>query len=291
VFYVGHEENVFDNQQCSYKMLRYPIKGWCDFVKQKVFYTALIALGFLCAGCSNKQQVKILSRTWAVGTHQDCIFAKQGLYCLPAAMKMFRQYNLEGFIDKGKNKLSRTDGIFILSVDIVHYLERNRAEEEKDATAEIGTVEASFSARSSDYSTWDCYKTGNGSPAIACHLTKEADSKTRDFNAKKEAAAKTDDTLLGLTAASLMNACSNPQATSAEQLYQVLKYPSARSGIPISLKFDNTFKGSSLLLGAETEEPRGADGRYPKEHISWARDYDFIYEAQKIEEQLPCINK
>ena len=260
-------------------------------VRQKLFHTALIFVALLCAGCSNKQPVKILSQTWAVGKHQDCIFAKQGLYCLPTSMKMFRQYNLEGFIDKDKKKLSRTDGIFILSVDIVHYLERNRAEAEKDPSAEVGTFEASFSAHPSDYSIWDCYKTGNGSPAIACQLTKEADSKTRDFNAKKEAAAKTDDALLGLTAASLINACSIPQATSTEQLYQVLKYPSARPGIPITLKFDNTFKGSSLLQDAETEEARSADGRYPKEHIFWARTYDSIYEAQKIGEQLPCINK
>lgn len=206
-------------------------------------------------------------------------------------MKMFRQYNLESFIDKDKKKLPRTDGMSFLAVDIVHYLERNRTEAEKDPSAEVGTFEASFSTRPSEYSIWDCYKTGNGSPAIACQLTKEADSKARDFNAKKEAAAKTDDALLGLTAASLINACSNPQATSMDQLYQILKYPSARPGIPITLKFEDPSKGSNLLQDVETEEARGADGRYPKEHIFWARDYDSIYEAQKIGEQLPCIKK
>jgi hypothetical protein len=254
---------------------------------------ALPVLALLCAGCSNsnKQPVKILSQTWAVGKHQDCIFARQGLYCLPATMKMFRQYNLEGFIDKEKKQLPRTDGMFILGVDIVHFMERNRADAERDPNSESGTFETSFSARPSDYSIWDCYKTGNGSPAIACQLTKETDSKARDFNAKKEAAAKTDDALLGLGAASLINACSSPQATSTDQLYQVLKYPSARPGISITLKFENPSRGSNRLQYVETEEARGADGHYPKEHISWMRDYDSIYEAQKIEEQLPCINK
>jgi hypothetical protein len=260
-------------------------------MKRNVFLMALIGITLLCAGCSKTKPVKILSGPWAVGKHQDCVYQGEGIYCLPTTMTKFRQYNFEGFIDKDKKKLARTDGIFILGVDIVHYLQRNRAEAEKDPSAESGTFETSFSNPPSDYSLWDCYKTGNGSPAISCHLTKEADSKTHDFNAKKEAAARTDDVLLDLTAASLTKSCSTPQSASLDDLYQMFKYPSARAEVPITLKFENPSHGSNHLEYVETEEARGANGQYPKEHISWMRFNDSLYEAQKIGDQLACLKK
>lgn len=260
-------------------------------MKRNLFPVALAGLALLCAGCSKTKPVRIMSASWAVGKHQDCIYAQQGLYCLPTSMKMFRQYNLEGFYDKDKKKLPKTDGIFILGVDIVHYMERNRAEAEKDPSGETGTFETSFSGRASEYSVWDCYKTGSGSPAIACQLTKDPDSKARDSIAKKEEAIKVDDVLLGLTPAALTKACPNPQATSLDDLYQIFKYPSTRPEIPTTLKFENPRLGSNHLYSVETEEPKGADGRYSKQHVFWLRAYDSLSDAGRVGEQLPCINK
>jgi hypothetical protein len=217
------------------------------------------------------------------------VYAKQNIYSLPTTLVMFRQYKLDGFLDKDKNHLPRTDAIFILGVDIVHYFDRNRAEAEKDPTAESGTFDTSFSTSPSDYSLWDCYKTGTGSPAIACQLTRQADAKARDSINKKELAIAVDDRLLNLTSEALTKICGSPRQTGQEPSQTVLDYPSSRQGIPLKFRFGSLTTPPGLLQTVETEDAKGPDGRYPREHVYWYRGYDSLSDASRVAQELACL--
>lgn len=249
-----------------------------------------VALGTLifCVGCSHTKTVNVLSQSWGIGQHQDCLYVRQSLYCLPNSLKQFDIYFLDGNVDKDKKPVPRTDVLFHLSVDIVHYMERNRPQLEQDPTS--GTYEVAFSASPSDYAVWDCYKTGSGRPAIDCRLTNEADRAERERIAKREKMARMDDILRDLVPETLTKNCASPQQTSNDNISLSLTYPSTRPSVSLKLKFD-TYKDTIHLSVIESSEPKGPDGRYASGHIFWWRDGDSIDESQRVMEALPCLGK
>ncbi len=259
-----------------------------------------VALALLCCGCSRTKTVNVLSLKWNIGQHMDCFYAGQNIYCLPSSLKTFSGVPLEG-IGRDKKPISRTAGLLYYSVAIVHMMERNRSELEKDPHGESGTYSTKFSGSPSDYSLWDCYKTGAGDPAIACQFIEKPDGSknsltgdltVREWVAKQAEAARFEtDVLLSLLPEGLKQACGAPQETTNDSISSTLSYPSTRPGVLVKLRFDTY--DSTKLDSIETSEPKGPDGNYPAEHVWWWRNSDLmsLYEIPGVMKEMPCLLK
>jgi hypothetical protein len=111
-------------------------------------------LGLLSSvGCSKTQTTTLLTEQWETGQHRSCLFGHKNLYCFPA-----------DFLEKlpeGKRKQVTP-----------YFMEIKRDELLQDKRSDGGSYETKYVSHTPvDFSAWDCYKTGIGSPAIVCDLT------------------------------------------------------------------------------------------------------------------------
>jgi len=119
-----------------------------------------ITLALALTGCSKTQTTPILSETWDTGQHRTCLYGHGRLYCgIPEQITVFKPPVTP------------------------YFMESHRALVTDDKRTDSGTYETRFTSHTPmDFSTWDCYKTGKGSPAIVCGLIhKPTREETTDF--------------------------------------------------------------------------------------------------------------
>jgi hypothetical protein len=267
--------------------------------------TYLLILGFaiLWSGCSTRKPVRVLAAkwnddaysfwddfSWRVGQHLECWYAEENIYCIPATTRKFRGYALDTFVDKEKKPMSRQAVLTELSISIVHFLERNRQFIERHPNiGEVETYTTNFSSSPSDYSLWDCYKTGVGDPALSCTLTAEPDQGQRKLMQPAIDAAKYErDVLLKLSPETLIRACGTPRDVIQDSISRTLVYGSSRTGVTVQLRFDTP---DTRLDTVESSESKGADNSYPPEHVFWWADdaENSLAEIPQIKDDLPCL--
>jgi len=267
--------------------------------------TCLLMVGFaiLCSGCSTRKTVRVLvakwndvsfgvwdNFSWRVGQHLECWYADENIYCIPATTQAFGGDTFDKFVDKEKRPISRQAVLTALSVSIVHFLERHRQFVERHPNiGEAETYTTKFSSSPSDYSLWDCYKTGVGNPALSCKLTAEPDGAQRKVMQPAIDAAKYErEVLLNLSPESLIRVCGTPQEAIQDSISKTLVYGSSRTGVSVKLRFDTS---DTRLETVESFEPKGADNSYPPEHIWWWLDSaaTSLAEVPKIKNDLPCL--
>lgn len=113
---------------------------------------ALFGLLF-SVGCSKTQTTVLLAERWETGQHRSCLYGHKNLYCFPA-----------DFLEK-LPKEQRQQAT-------PYFMEMKRETLLKDKSSDGGSYATKFISHTPmDFSTWDCYKTGAGSPAIVCSLT------------------------------------------------------------------------------------------------------------------------
>jgi hypothetical protein len=229
--------------------------------------------------------------SWGVGQHLECWYAgAENVYCIPATTHEFNGLAFDKWLDNEKKPLSRQAVLSSLSVSIVHFLERNRNFVERHPNiGEAETYITSFSSSPSDYSLWDCYKTGAGNPALSCDLTRELSRTQRKaMQPAIDAVNYERDTLLNQSPTCMLNRCGTPQDRIHDSISQTLVYASSRNGISVKLRFDNS---NMRLDMVESSEPKQADGYYPPEHILWWADAPeaSLNQITQIKKDLPCL--
>lgn len=249
----------------------------------------LAAAFLLLAGCSQTKTVSVLGTRWEAGQHQDCIYKAEGLYCIPASMRLDAGMPREELQDKDGKPVPRSEMLFLRSVDLTQMLDKHRSEAQQDKYAETGTYDAKFSAKPVEYSVWDCLKTGAGSPAISCTLTrKPSGDKDDKFIAQQEEDAKLNDTLSSLSQDQLQAKCGKPAETTSDVISRSLIYNSG-AGVRISFRF-STYQGSDPRLDtAESEKTKDAK---PAQRIFWTKGARTnMREAGLLGQDMPCLKQ
>jgi hypothetical protein len=152
-------------------------------------------------GCSKTQSTSVIAFKWNTGQHENCVYAHENIYCMVP-----EQWPID----------PETKGVSWNQVSKIPYrAEQERSELAKDPTAEAGTFDVKYSGSPMDFSLWDCFKTGVGSPAIQCDLKRkpsqaEIAQATEDEKKQKEhdaLALKAHYFLEGLTKENLIQFC------------------------------------------------------------------------------------
>jgi type IV pilus assembly protein PilA len=166
----------------------------------RVFFL-IVALSLILGAisCSPIKPVTVATETRSkltIGEHNYCIYDGQRLICLPQAkldeasqstFLFFDQEQEEQFAERHykfkryeRASLRLEDILFLqgaeLTAMVEHELKRG------DSTLiEVAVFDTKFSRTPVDYSVWDCFVTGKGSPALECTLMKSPDSEEREF--------------------------------------------------------------------------------------------------------------
>ena len=127
----------------------------------------LIFSVFVFSGCARTRRISVLADRWETGQHKTCTFLlPENIDCdAPDA-------------------------------PVTHWeAEKIRNETTKSIVVERGEYNALFSSATSDYSVWDCHKTGNADVAIQCsasrRLSDDESRKFRDWDAAEKRYAET----------------------------------------------------------------------------------------------------
>lgn len=241
----------------------------------------LALLSILLVGCSQTRKVSVLAERWEVGQHQDCIYKSDNLYCIAAEKSLGNAKYVTG-PDAGK-PVPRSSMLLSQAVGMIHAANGLSASEREKA--ELGTFDARFSEGATEYSVWDCLRTGLGSPGISCSLTKKP--KTLEFVARQEEEAKLDDKLRSLTMEQLQAKCGQPQDTKSDNISRSLIYTS-RSGA-ITFRYETFMHESSPVLDtAESEEQKDPKAA---RRIFWWRSAPSMsmHEAGLLAQDMPCL--
>ena len=118
-------------------------------MKKLIVLTVLgLALAFT-GGCSKVQTTAVLAEKWDTGQHRTCLYGHSKVFC------------------------AKPEEVTAFKPPVTPYkMESHREEIAKDPRSDVGSYETKFTSHTPmDFSTWDCYKTGVGSPAIVCDLT------------------------------------------------------------------------------------------------------------------------
>jgi len=212
---------------------------------RRITLFASIFLILFLAGCSKVQTTVLLADKWETGQHRTCLYGHKNLYCLEPE-------EFEGLLPLSKSIPDERR--------LTPYLmESKRAKALEDPRTDGGSYETKFTWHTPmDFSLWDCYKTGVGSPAIVCNLKqKPTKEETAVFiKAEKEQmehtrlAEKAWQLVWGLTPTTLTEACGQGKQTGGKKeegsgIYDLrentfLKYPFA--------EFQFRYLGSSYEL-------------------------------------------
>jgi len=184
-------------------------------------------------GCSKTQTTTLLAEQWETGQHRSCLFGHKNLYCFPADF-------LEKLPEEQRKQATP------------YFMEMKRETLLEDKRSDGGSYETRFISHTPmDFSTWDCYKTGTGSPAIVCDLkhkpTKEESAafvkseKEQEDAVVAEKTRKADLHRLGpsataylhsLTPEDVVAACGSVrEVRNVEQLFKVAKSEGASYGL------------------------------------------------------------
>jgi hypothetical protein len=263
----------------------------CRSCLEKRMNLRLFAAVALCLliGCSRQQTVSVLGLRWEIGQHQDCIYKAKNLYCIPAGANSVAGYQLTNWKTRDGKPVPRNDALLLVSVDLTRSLDRNRSETERDKDAETGVYDTKFSTSPPDYSIWDCFKTGQGSPAISCTLTKKAEGeKEKKSLARQIEDGKLDDAVRALSQDDLIRKCGQPGQVTSDSISRTLHYQAA-SGLPIAFRFDTLGHGIPLLDEATSEEPR--DEKAARKIFWWKSSPLSSFEAEMLAKEMPCLKQ
>jgi hypothetical protein len=123
--------------------------------------TLTLATLLFTVACSKVQPTTILTEKWETGQHRQCVYGHQHLYC-------FQVEELPVPVSKSKASLL---AVMADRKFTPYFLESKRAEALKSPGTDGGVYDTKFVSHSPmDFSLWNCYKTGVGSPAISCDL-------------------------------------------------------------------------------------------------------------------------
>jgi hypothetical protein len=241
---------------------------------------AVLTLAVMFAvGCSKVQTTPVLTEKWDTGQHRTCLYGHGRLFCAPEEVTGFKPpvtpYNIE----------------------------LHREEMLKDPHTDSNSYEIKFTSHTPmDFSAWDCYKTGVGSPAIVCNLkhkpTEEesaafvkSEKEQKEQNESEEAAYKY---LAGLDPATLFAACgrgttSRGQKSQYSGNYDLredtkVKYPFAEFKFQYLGTHDN--QPSYMLKSAETPNT----GDISSWHY-WTLDSQIRNHGATLEfiQAMPCL--
>jgi len=181
-------------------------------MKRIALFASIFLILFL-AGCSKVQTTVLLADKWETGQHRTCLYGHQNLYCLEPE-------EFEGLLPLSKSIPDERR--------ITPYLmESERAKALEHPGTDGGSYETKFTWHTPmDFSLWDCYKTGVGSPAIDCNLKKKpTKQETAVFiKAEKEQMEHTRlaenayHLISGLTPTNLAEACGQGEQTGGQKM-------------------------------------------------------------------------
>jgi hypothetical protein len=128
---------------------------------------AWVPLGFALAltiACSKLQTTVVLAEKWDTGQHRTCLYGHSRLYC------------------------AKPEEVITFKPPATPYkMESHREEMVKDNRTDGGSYETKFTSHTpTDFSVWDCYKSGTGSPAIVCDLSHKPTKEESDAFLKSE---------------------------------------------------------------------------------------------------------
>jgi hypothetical protein len=255
-----------------------------------VYLIALLFLAVACTGCGTTKNVNLLALTWPVGQHDDCFYAESKLYCLPGDLQTLDGRSLIVTDQKTGKTMDRRGVLYGRMVEVIHRLDINRPEIGKGKDAETGVFETKFDSKLTDYSMWDCYKTGVGSPAISCKLTKtlsQTHPKFQEYVAQQLALAKADEFLRGLKQDDLIKACGQPVRADKNSISISYFYTTA-PGLPLKIEFDTLGTPSSpRLLHVSTEEEIPKDAFH---QIMWTTYSSWLSKDLRVlMQEFPCL--
>ena len=242
----------------------------------------------LLTGCSSTKKVNVFGMKWEIGQHQDCVYKGDNIYCIPANSPSVLGLSQHGWRDKsGKPiEMSRPELLFIQSVTLVHKVDENRKEATRDKDAETGIYDTKFASTPSDYSIWDCLKTGVASPGISCTLARKPTDKDAQFIADKEQEERWNDSLKALTMDNLQTKCGKPGNSTSDSISRSLIYTSA-SGLPIAFRFETFAEHEPIKLdSAESQEPK--DEKAARK-IFWWKSSSSAHTAGVLVKDMPCL--
>lgn len=137
---------------------------------------AFASVVLFITGCSKTQITTLLAEKWDTGQHRTCLYGHQHLYCFQPDQMEAGQVNLA---ELAARKLTP------------YSIELKREEALKESGADGGVYETRFQSHTPmDVSSWDCYKTGSGSPAMVCDLKQQPTKAESESFVKAESEQK-----------------------------------------------------------------------------------------------------
>lgn len=222
-------------------------------------------------GCSKTQSTSVIAFKWNTGQHENCVYAHQNIYCMtpdPA-----------------------TKGVSWRQISKIPYrAEEERSELAKDPTAESGTFDVKYSGTPLDFSLWDCFKTGIGSPAIQCDLKRkpsqaEIAQATEDEQKQKEhdaLALKAHYFLEELTKENLIQLCGAGK-TSSGLISEKIAYSDKDGNLDSVFEYSTFGSTKGSLENIELTETKPVHWYHGNK--IWKDD------ALKIVQTMPCLAK
>jgi hypothetical protein len=221
--------------------------------------TIAVVLLATAVGCSRTQRVAVQGLLWDVGAHRDCVYDKQAIFCIPPTETKVGSWDLSKMHDiKTKQPTPRNVALLAISPVIVEIGRRAKA---------FSTYDASFSSAPTDYSLWDCTKTGKESPAITCTFL---DGHNSDEIRNIDKAFAVHEELLTLTQVKMSSLCPTSRVghealggesevlldPSRASYFTTLEYATENGHLTFEFKRDdgslNEVKGDNLLWLPET---------------------------------------
>lgn len=253
----------------------------------KWLYAIIVFIGIVIVGCSRTQRTDMVAFKWNTGQHEECVYAHQHIYCLVHDMWP---------TDPRTKSVS-----FEQIARMPYWVELRRPMVATDANTETGMFDFKYSSAPLDYSFWDCFKTGAGSPAVQCELIRKPtpdeiakansdEQKLREqtaeinrkFEEKSANEAKAHQFLKELTAERLIQLCGTGKSANTSTT-KTITYNDKDGKPAYNFKFDTSGDDKGLLSSAEIFKPTS---------INWLRDSEvFTSNALKIRETVPCLAK
>lgn len=187
-----------------------------------LFVLTLLSIVSLLAGCTRTQPERILSENWGVGQHQDCISKGQTLYCIePSALG--KRY-VFGKDSKKAKEVPPEQVLFneatVSTYDIDQEVIKDQGKAKRDY--DQGTYDTKFSVHTvSDYSIWDCLKTGVAAPGISCQLLRPRTKSDDNFLSEQTMNLKQSEMLKGLTLELMLAQCGQPEGEAKNSIEKI----------------------------------------------------------------------
>jgi len=267
-------------------------------VLARVASFAVIGLaGFILAGCSTTKAVSVVTDdgtgSWPTGQHDYCIYKASRLICTPQDSRPIPMpEEMKGKVKPGE-KVKIEEVLFLNSVRFMGQVEESL--QTGKPKMQVSVLDTKFSASPEDYSVWNCFSTGQGSPAVECKVMKQPNTGDKEYISRelkrqqdlKDATLK----ISSLTHKTLEERCGQP-AQRGEDSISVSELYKGQSEF-LAFHF-NTYQPTEerLTIASSLDAPPAKldhaavlNGK----HHWWGGKVE--RESPWYIEQLPCLNK